>query len=301
MDRKALFESVRGPLFNGVLSATQRQGIEVILDEWDARPELSDLRWLAYMLATTHHETARAMVPVIETRQSKERTNPSVETAIKRLEAAWKAGKMPWVRRAYWRKDANGVSWLGRGKPQVTHEANYRKAEQKTGIPFHSNPDLMLTDPAATKAMFSGMIDGWFTGKKLRDYFRGTTCRWREARQIINRLESADKVAGYARQYYSALTLACERDEHIPAAPTRLMDSKIVQGTTLTTTVAAGKEGLDAAQGAVEQARQVKDAAENIGILDVLVTLVHQPGFWLALAIVALGGLVIYWRWKDHA
>lgn len=207
MDRKKFFAGIRSGPFPGKLTAGQVEGITAILDEWDSR-KLTDLRLLAYPLATAFLETGMAMQPVIETRQLSEAKNPTVDVAISRLENAWKRGRLKWVKTPYWRKDKNGLSWLGRGLPQVTHYKNYLKAEQKTGIPFTSNPDLMLEPKYAAKVMFDGMLEGWFTGKKLNDYFNKTTTDWRNARRIINSLDRADEIASIAKQFYADLLTA---------------------------------------------------------------------------------------------
>lgn len=209
IDRKKFFEGVRQGPFPGKLQASQVSGMNAILDEWERR-NLTELPMLADMLATAYHETFASMQPVIETRNpSKDKTNPSVDTAIARLESSWKRGKMPWVKSAYWRKDKDGLSWLGRGLPQVTHKFNYAKAEKALGIPFTKKPELMLEMKHAIPVMFEGMLNGWFTGKKLSDYFGpGMTPQWRNARKIINGLEKADVVAGYAKQFYTDLVNA---------------------------------------------------------------------------------------------
>jgi len=51
-----------------------------------------------------------------------------------------------------------------------------------------------------------GQINGSFTGKKLTDYFNKTTENWVQARQIINRLDKAQLIAGYAKDYYAAIS-----------------------------------------------------------------------------------------------
>lgn len=124
MDRTAFYDRVRNAPFPGKLTREQVDGMNVILDEWDKRG-LTELSWLAYMLATAYHETAHIMQPVIETRRASEPTNPSVDTAIVRLDNAWNAGKLKWVKQPYWRKDADDMSWLGRGFVQLTHKSNY--------------------------------------------------------------------------------------------------------------------------------------------------------------------------------
>jgi hypothetical protein len=61
-----------------------------------------------------------------------------------------------------------------------------------TGIDFTGDPTLAMSLGPALEIMFTGMTKGLFTGKKLADYFHGTTENWREARKIINGLERAD-------------------------------------------------------------------------------------------------------------
>ena len=43
------------------------------------------------------------------------------------------------------------------------------------------------------------------TGKKLSDYIKGTTCDYTNARRIINRLDQAAKIKGYAVNFESVL------------------------------------------------------------------------------------------------
>lgn len=207
MDRKIFYDHVRGAPFPGKLTQPQVDGLNVILDEWDKRG-LNELSWLAYMLATTFHETARWMQPVIETRQASEAANPSVDIAIARLDRSWAGGRLPWVRQPYWRKDAYGMSWLGRGFVQLTFKTNYQNAQAKTGIPCVAHPELMLTAGPAATVMYDGMIGGWFTGRKLADYLGNGKCDFLNARRIINGVESASLVASYANQFLEAVDAA---------------------------------------------------------------------------------------------
>jgi hypothetical protein len=207
MDRKTFYDSVRNGPFPGKLTQEQVDGMNVILDEWDKRG-LTELSWLAYMLATAFHETARTMQPVIETRRASEPTNPSVDTAIARLDNAWNSGKLPWVKQPYWRKDENGQSWLGRGFVQLTHKSNYARAEQELKIPCTQQPELMLQAGPAAQVMFGGMMGGWFTGKKLSDYLGGGKVDFLNARRIINGLDRASDIASYADQFFGAVKAA---------------------------------------------------------------------------------------------
>jgi predicted chitinase len=115
---------------------------------------------------------------------------------------------MPWVKTAYWRKDKNGHSWLGRGYPQCTHRVNYEKCEKATGHPFTAQPHLMLEATPAIQAMFSMMQSGGYTGKSLAHYFNSKANDPHNARRIINATESADKIKGYYTTILNALTKA---------------------------------------------------------------------------------------------
>lgn len=207
MDRKIFYDNVRNAPFPNMLTQPQVDGMNVILDEWDKRG-LTEPSWLAYMLATAFHETAHWMQPVIETRRASEPTNPSVDTAIARLDNAFNSGKLKWVKTPYWRKDADGMSWLGRGFVQLTHKTNYQNAEAKTGIPCTTQPELMLQAAPAATVMFGGMIGGWFTGKKLSDYLGNGKVDFVNARRIINGLDRADDIAGYANSFLTAVNAA---------------------------------------------------------------------------------------------
>ncbi len=210
IDRTTFFNYVRRAPFGGQLSQDQVDGLEATLTEWERR-RLADKRWLAYMLATDFHESAGTMQPVLETRRPGEKRNPSLNSAIARLEASWKAGKLPWVKRPYWRRDSEGKSWLGRGKPQVTHRDNYRKLSLVLDIDLLADPDLLLQMDIATRAMFAGMTGGIFTGKKLADYFNETRDDPIGARAIVNGGEKAKLVASYHRAFLDALQAADTR------------------------------------------------------------------------------------------
>ncbi len=59
------FSIVRSDLFNGKISTKQFEGLDNIIKGFKAK-DLSDKRWLAYMLATVYHETAKTMQPIEE-------------------------------------------------------------------------------------------------------------------------------------------------------------------------------------------------------------------------------------------
>lgn len=205
MDRAVFFKAIRASLFDGVLKQGQVDGLTAILDRWARMPAPADRRWLAYMLATAHHETGRTIQPVRETFAR------SDERAIAILEASFRKGRLPSVSAPYWRRDAEGKSWLGRGLVQLTHKTNYARMAEATGIDLLATPERAMELPVAVDILFTGMQSGAFTGKTLGDYFSLVRDDWTGARRIINGRDKAELVASYGRQYFAALGLAAGR------------------------------------------------------------------------------------------
>lgn len=167
MNRKKFFDGIRQGPFSGKLSPSQVNGISRILDEWEWR-KLTDLRCLAYMLATTFWETARTMQPIRE-----------------------KGGEQYLKSKKYY-------PWVGEGLVQVTWEKNHRRFGATA-------PGQLMTWPIALNALFDGMIRGLFTGKKLSDFFNASKTDWINARRIINGTDKAHEIASIAKQFHADL------------------------------------------------------------------------------------------------
>lgn len=147
--------------------------------------------WLAYVLATTYHETAYTMQPIEEYGKG--------------------AGH------SYGEPDpVTGQAYYGRGYVQLTWKDNYQKAQGEvvsfntweSDVPLVSNPDLALTPWVAAQVAINGMAEGWFTGKALSDYLTPTMTDYVNARRIINGTDKAQTIAAYAEECEAALRLA---------------------------------------------------------------------------------------------
>jgi putative chitinase len=181
INRRFFFDYVRGHLFEGQLRQGQIEGLNAILAEWDSKYASKDDRWLAYMLATTHHETDRRMQPIEEYGKGKGR--------------------------AYGKPDlVTGKTYYGRGFVQLTWKANYDAMGRKLNLDLLKRPELALRLDAATQILFLGMLEGTFTGKKLNTYFNAGTEDWVNARRIINGLDKANLIATYGRSYYASIS-----------------------------------------------------------------------------------------------
>lgn len=196
LNKPFFYSHIRTHLFDGRLLPGQVKGIEGILDEWEAKHARKDDRWLAYMLATTHHETDRTMKPVRERGSTAYLTMMYDPTGARPRLALQHGNTSP----------GDGPRYCGRGFVQLTWKCNYEKAGKVLGLDLVGHPDLALELPIATRLLFEGMQRGWFTGRKLADHFNPTREDWVGARRIINGTDKANLVASYAKHYYAALS-----------------------------------------------------------------------------------------------
>lgn len=189
MDRAHVFDQIRQHPFGGKMSQSQVDGTTAILDAWEKHAPASDPRFIAATMGTAYHETAATMQPIAEI--GKGRTRPYGQPAG------------PYKQTYY-----------GRGLVQLTWERNYAHATTRLrahgviGIDtdLDKTPDLAMRSDIAAAVMVFGCLEGWFTGKKLGDFFVGTRSDWIDARTIINGHDCAAKIAAYSLYFYHALT-----------------------------------------------------------------------------------------------
>jgi len=151
----------------------------------------------AYVLATAHHETAHTMHPVRET------LAPTDAKAKERLTRAWKAGKLKQVKADYW-----SSGYFGRGYVQLTHKANYARAGAALNVDLVANPSKAMEPTIAAAILVRGMMEGWFSGRKLTDYVTLSQSEFNGARRVVNGTDKASLIAGYAADYDLALRIA---------------------------------------------------------------------------------------------
>jgi len=187
IDRTKFFDSVRESLFGGEMSQSQVDGMNAILTCWEAQRSADDLRWLAYVLATTYHETAQTMQPIEEYGKGSghDYGEPDPKT---------------------------GQCYYGRGFVQLTWADNYQKADEELHLPeelsCYWDASNALRPLIAALVMFKGMAQGWFTGKALPDYFDADTDDPINARRIINGNDKDTLIAGYYDQFLEAVSPA---------------------------------------------------------------------------------------------
>ena len=131
---------------------------------------------LAYIMATSEHETAHTHEPVEEAN---------------------------WMSETWRRNNLHYYPWHGRGFVQITWEENYQRAQDKLGIGTYltDDPDRAMEPSISAEICVCGMCEGWFTGKKLSDYINDGKTDYTEARRIVNGTDCAEQIAAIAVEY----------------------------------------------------------------------------------------------------
>lgn len=205
IDRKFFYDSVRKSLFGGKLSQSQVLGLDTILNDYENKHSEIGIHQLGYIFATVRHETDKTMQPIEEYkigRSKKDYGRFFFDKDLKKY--GLKMGLGPGRRERYYTPMA---LYYGRGFVQLTWYENYEKATKKLGVDFLNNPELALQIEHATSIMFEGMIEGWFTGRKLSDYFTPKGHDPLNARRIINGNDKAELIKGYYYNFVTALKI----------------------------------------------------------------------------------------------
>lgn len=185
IDRSSFFSNFRS--YYGSMDQSQVDGINFILAnmEEDTRPAINSqtvwMRQLAYIFATTKHEVANTYQPI---------TEYSNTTCV--------------------RYDG-GCRYKGRGYVQLTHEFNYRNMSPVVGVDLVANPELALDPDIAYTVMSHGMFYGVFTGRALGDYILSGATDYYNARRVVNGLDRASLIQGYARDFQTILERSANR------------------------------------------------------------------------------------------
>lgn len=198
MSRAMFYRAVR-PMFHGMLSQAQVDGIEALLAATEGQP----ITFRAYLIATAKHEVDNTMQPI-------------TEYGGRRYFNKYDTGKLAKALGNTPEADGDGFLYRGRGYVQLTGRANYAKAGAALGLDLIRHPDLALQPTYAARILVRGCVEGWFTGKKLGDYLPGD---YIGARRIVNGQDDAVLIASYAREFEAALRLLPDMPAQKPVAP----------------------------------------------------------------------------------
>ena len=168
------------------MSLTRKQGdaIRLLIGECESN-HITDLRQIAYLLATVWHES---------------RFQPIREIRAKR------GTKLYLIQNRYW-----FTGYYGRGFVQITWKKNYAKFSSLVGVDLAKFPDKALEIEIAAKIAVIGMKFGMFTGVSLSTYFvedvqyEDVLKQYFNARRIINGLDQAAKIALAAQKIEGVL------------------------------------------------------------------------------------------------
>ena len=195
---KPFFDSLRKSF--GPLAQNQVEGIELLFTATEGLP----LRHRAYILATAWHETGPAASPLHMTPR-REIWGPT--PAQQRYEGRVDLGNT---------QPGDGKRYMGRGYVQITGRHNYHRASNIVGKDLVKMPDLALDPAIAARIIVHGMVNGWFTGKKMADFDSYVNMR-----RVVNGTDRAELIAGYADKFEAALKLlpAEKPVEPVPPSP----------------------------------------------------------------------------------
>lgn len=184
----------------GKLSQGQVDAINFIVEAMDKDKSINYPQG-AYILATTWHETATTMLPIAEYGKGKGRPYGTWYKNSKSELYSFKNGSK---REVYLRSEYPHL-YYGRGETQNTWFDNYEKLSKVFSVDFLNNPDLLLIQEWSTPVTIYSMKNGLYTGKKLSDYINQSKKDYVNARRIINGMDKASLIAGYAETFEKAL------------------------------------------------------------------------------------------------
>jgi LysM repeat protein/predicted chitinase len=198
-NRKKFFTAYR-EIF-GSLRQHQVNGLSSLLMSFEQDKDITNLQYMAYMLATVKHETANRFQPITEYggRSYFSKYDPILANTSRRRARAKRNGN---IRRG------DGYKYRGRGFVQITWKNNYQKLGDALGYDLVNNPEKALDPVIAYKIMSYGMRKGVFTGRRLSHYISSDHTDYKNARKIINGLDKARLVQRHAENFEKILRKA---------------------------------------------------------------------------------------------
>lgn len=147
--------------------------------------KVTDLRSIAYILATTQWETARTFRPIDEMGRGRGKSYGIPHP---------KTGKI----------------YYGRGFVQLTWYDNYERFTRLLNargfnVDLINKPEQANNPEIASLILVLGMKEGRFTGRDLDDYFNDSKEDWYNARRIVNGTDKAVIIKDIALETYYIL------------------------------------------------------------------------------------------------
>ncbi|WP_228372301.1 hypothetical protein [Chryseobacterium gregarium] len=194
------------PLSNSVKNSLRRM-FRSISEYYSNEKRCCNKYHIAYLLATAKLETGHTFDPVEEAnwlsanvrkKYFQEMYDPVLGKSDKRKKMAKDNENT---------KEGDGEKYYGRGYVQLTWKKNYRKMQEKFGVNLVDNRENALNHELAVKIMIYGSEKGVFTGRKLSDYITNNSKDYYNARRVINGVDQAAKIQGYAEKIEKCLKI----------------------------------------------------------------------------------------------
>ena len=184
IDRDIFFDGFRDYIRDtghGGLLQSQVDAVEFLLGAFEQMPVWSDVRHIAYALATISVETSWTFQPITEYGR---------DSYFSKYEGRTDLGN---------NKPGDGLRFKGRGFVQLTGRRNYTLFAALLKIDLVNNPALALDPATSFKIMSLGMFRGDFTGRSFKHYINAAMTDYAGARRIINSQDRAGEIARYAQ------------------------------------------------------------------------------------------------------
>lgn len=188
-------------IFGGKLNQSQVDGLNIILETINSEEfQVQDVRYAAYILATSFWETGRTMEAV------KEKTDQTGEAYFFKMYDI--NGSRPQVAKRLGNlQPGDGIKFAGRGQVQLTGRTNYTKMGQYLKLDLINKPDLLLDSKISARVLVYGMLNGSFTGVSVKKYITTLKVDYVNARRVINGIDKAQEIANIAKSFERALSL----------------------------------------------------------------------------------------------
>ncbi len=184
---KNFFLKLNHGLIDDSLSILQRKRIRLIIRFWMNKYPNSDLRCLAYILATADFETDRSFRPIEEKSKGKGERYGMME----KLNGTGYSSPI----QLFYRRGIIPLIWYD----------NYKHIANRLKVDILNQPQLVLDQDISIQILVDGMMQGWFTGQKLEDYFSTYKNNWSEARSVLKKSEKSELLKSLGLSYFIAL------------------------------------------------------------------------------------------------
>jgi hypothetical protein len=197
-DRERFYDAYKEQFKDIVLKNEHVAGLNKLLGFIERDPEMTNLKVAAYLLATVHHETGwppeKRYSPTTEHGDKAyfNQYDPVLGGTSRSKNKAKELGNTA---------EGDGYKYRGRGYVQLTGKGLYKKCGDKFARDLVNNPDLAMEPKLSYNIVSSGMRTGLFTGSKIGEFIVGSVADYVNARQVINGLDKANDIAGYAYKF----------------------------------------------------------------------------------------------------